>query len=297
MKDRKKISRRDFLRLLEVISLQVAALEVLGYTYSTEVEMDWIEITDLPVKLPRLDPAFKGFRLAQVSDFHLGQWINKERLDQIVALTLEQSPDLIALTGDYLEYHPYGRPNIWETYAENLDVIRTSFASLPPVCPTVAILGNHDHRVNPEWIEQALTDAGVTVLRNTVYTVQRGDARLYIAAVDDVLEKAGRFDEVLNALPRDGAPAILLAHEPDFADVSAATGRFGLQISGHTHGGQVDIPLIGPPILPEMGKKYPSGLYNVNGMLLYTNRGVGVTTVNARFNCRPEITIYILEPA
>ncbi|OQY86641.1 MAG: serine/threonine protein phosphatase, partial [Anaerolineae bacterium UTCFX3] len=91
--------------------------------------------------------------------------------------------------------------------------------------------------------------------------------------------------------------AILLAHEPDFADVSAATGRFGLQISGHTHGGQVDIPLIGPPILPEMGKKYPSGLYNVNGMLLYTNRGVGVTTVNARFNCRPEITIYILEPA
>ncbi|MBC6939849.1 MAG: hypothetical protein DWB59_07460 [Anaerolineae bacterium] len=139
-------------------------------TYSTEVEMDWIEITDLPVKLPRLDPAFKGFRLAQVSDFHLGQWINKERLDQIVTLTLEQSPDLIALTGDYLEYHPYGRPNVWETYAENLNVIRTSFASLPPVCPTVAILGNHDHRVNPEWVEQALTDAGVTVLTSRPWT-------------------------------------------------------------------------------------------------------------------------------
>jgi len=114
--------------------------------------------------------------------------------------------------------------------------------------------------------------------------------------VDDILYKMNRLDQVLASLPADGA-AILLAHEPDFADTSAAAGRFDLQISGHTHGGQINLPLIGPPILPEMGQKYPSGLYNIGDMLLYTNRGVGVTTVNARFNCRPEITVFTLEPA
>jgi predicted MPP superfamily phosphohydrolase len=101
---------------------------------------------------------------------------------------------------------------------------------------------------------------------------------------------------LMKSLPQDGA-AILLAHEPDFADVAAATQRFDLQISGHSHGGQIVLPIIGPPMLPEFGRKYPSGLYNINNMLLYTNRGVGVTTVNARFNCRPEITIFTLEIA
>ena len=102
------------------------------------------------------------------------------------------------------------------------------------------------------------------------------------------------FDKVMRTLPADGA-AILLVHEPDFADLSAATGRFDLQLSGHTHGGQIVLPLVGPPILPSMGRKYPSGEYRVNDMLLYTNRGIGVTTVNARFNCRPEITVFNLE--
>ena len=292
----KKLSRRDFFKIIRSFVIPTAALGVLGYGYSTEVEMNWIEIKNLTLKLPRLDPAFRGVRLAQVSDFHLGQWIDRERLDRIIQLTLEQKPDFIALTGDYVEYRPYGRPNEWATYADSLDIVRSSFPTLAAYCPTLAILGNHDHRVNAQWVEQALTEAGVTVMRNSVQTFTRGDAKFHIAAVDDIIYKMNRLDQVLASLPEDGA-AVLLAHEPDFADTSAAAGRFDLQISGHTHGGQINIPLIGPPILPEMGQKYPSGLYNIGDMLLYTNRGVGVTTVNARFNCRPEITIFTLEPA
>jgi predicted MPP superfamily phosphohydrolase len=86
-----------------------------------------------------------------------------------------------------------------------------------------------------------------------------------------------------------------LAHEPDFADTSAATGRFDLQLSGHTHGGQVVLPFIGPPILPHLGRKYPSGLYKVQEMFQYTNRGVGMARLPLRINCPPEITVFILE--
>lgn len=296
MKNKQKFSRRDFLKLMKILSIQAAALGLLGYGYSTEVELNWIEITNLTLKLRRLDPAFNRLRLVQISDFHVGQWIDKERLDRVFGMALEQAPDYLLLTGDYLEYRPYNRPNEWATYEENLQLVSSSFAQLSASCPTIGILGNHDHKIYAGWVEQALTEAGVTVLRNSVMTIQRGNSQLHLAAVDDVREGMDRLDQVMEALPEDGA-AILLAHEPDFADVSAATGRFDLQLSGHSHGGQIVLPLVGAPLLPELGRKYPSGLYDINKMLLYTNRGVGVTTVNARFNCRPEITVFTLEPA
>jgi len=103
-----------------------------------------------------------------------------------------------------------------------------------------------------------------------------------------------RLDEVIAHLEENSA-AILLVHEPDFADESAATGKFDLQISGHTHGGQIVIPFLGPPVLPPSGRKYPSGLYKVGDMLQYTNRGVGTDTVSVRINCPPEITIFVLK--
>jgi predicted MPP superfamily phosphohydrolase len=86
-----------------------------------------------------------------------------------------------------------------------------------------------------------------------------------------------------------------MAHEPDFADERAETGRFDLQISGHSHGGQVDLPFIGAPVLPLWAHKYSRGLYQVRNMYQYTNVGVGMTPPYIRFNCRPEITVFTLE--
>ena len=104
----------------------------------------------------------------------------------------------------------------------------------------------------------------------------------------------------LSALARipAGAPVILLAHEPDYADTVAADGRVALQLSGHSHGGQVHLPLIGAPVVPYLGAKYVSGLYSVDGsMWVYTNRGIGSIPPAVRFNCRPEITHITLRPA
>jgi predicted MPP superfamily phosphohydrolase len=165
---------------------------------------------------------------------------------------------------------------------------------LTPRDATLAILGNHDHWTDARLIRQLIREGGAIDICNAVYTVRRGNRQLHIGGVDDIWEHKDDLPTVLKALPGDEA-AILLAHEPDFADTSAATGRFDLQLSGHSHGGQVAIPLFGPPILPRLGQKYPNGLYQVGSMFQYTNRGLGVVSPRVRFNCRPEITIFTLE--
>jgi predicted MPP superfamily phosphohydrolase len=189
----------------------------------------------------------------------------------------------VAITGDFVTRRP-------EASATDL---AQALAGLRARDGVVAVLGNHDYWGNPGIVREALRAAGVRELPNTVYTLERAGATLHIAGVDDVLARRARLDDVLAQLPREGA-AILLAHEPDFADRAAATGRFDLQLSGHTHGGQVALPLLGPPLLPPLGRRYPSGRYQVGGMVQYTNRGIGMVRPFVRFNCRPELTIHTL---
>jgi predicted MPP superfamily phosphohydrolase len=157
----------------------------------------------------------------------------------------------------------------------------------------VAILGNHDYLTDVKIVRRCIREGGVTELINDVLTLKRGDAALHVAGIDDVMEGRSRLDLVLQKLPESGA-AILLAHEPDFADVSAATGRFDLQLSGHSHGGQIGVPLLRRLVLPPFSQRYTGGLYEVGGMIQYTNRGLGFVHLRLRFLCRPEITVFTL---
>ena len=136
-------------------------------------------------------------------------------------------------------------------------------------------------------MDRALTDVGITVLRNVACKVADG---LWVAGVDDVWERYADLDLALTGVP-PGEAVVLLAHEPDYADTAAADGRVGLQISGHSHGGQVRLPILGPPILPYLATKYDAGKYRVKDMWLYVNRGVGLISPAVRFNCRPEVTV------
>ena len=102
------------------------------------------------------------------------------------------------------------------------------------------------------------------------------------------------FKRVVRQLSPDGA-TILLVHEPDFIDRSAKTDLFDLQLSGHSHGGQIKIPFLAPLVLPPGGKKYYAGLHKVKNTLVYTNRGLGMTEIPLRFNSRPEITVFTLK--
>jgi predicted MPP superfamily phosphohydrolase len=130
------------------------------------------------------------------------------------------------------------------------------------------------------------------MLRNGNRALERGGARLWLAGIDSVLGRTSDLQRALTGVPRD-EPIILLAHEPDYADHAA---RFGidLQLSGHSHGGQVRIPGVRPIYLPPMARKYYAGGYQVGALALYTTRGIGTIGVPFRFACPPEATVVVL---
>lgn len=245
---------------------------------------DQFEIVPLTVEIPGLAPVFAGYRLVQVSDIHLGNWVTAERLQGIVGLVNEQSPDAIALTGDFVSYVLDGV----------LDDLAAGLSKLEAKDVVTAVMGNHDHWMDVWRVREVLAASGVVELQNSFCTVRRGTAVLHMAGVDDIYVGADDLPAVLAVLPSDG-PAILLAHEPDFADTSAASGRFALQLSGHSHGGQILLPKVGS-IPGPLFKRYPNGRYQVGQMVQYTNRGVGTNAVRLRYRCKPEITVITLVP-
>jgi len=273
---------------MAVTTAQLASLSIGGAVYGTNVEPAWIDIETAALKLPRLHPAFDGFRITQISDIHMGGWMNRERFGRVIDLVKGTHPDVILITGDFIEY-----TSDWVHDSQSVRDVQAAL-SLFNFAPVMAVLGNHDYESHMNlYLRSVFSGLNFIDLTNEVHTLSRGEGQLNFAGVDDILLGVPDLPAVLAKLPGSGA-AILLVHEPDFADVSSVTGSFDLQVSGHSHGGQVVLPVIGPPMLPEKGKKYVSGLYRVGGMLQYTSRGVGMTVPYVRFNCRPEITAFTL---
>jgi uncharacterized protein len=273
------------LRLFLVRAIQVllmgCVLIFATSVYAHKIEPNWLEITNNTVELSKLDRAFNGYRIVQITDLHSGDGIDRHQLEAVVEAVNAQQPDLVVITGDHVSRLP-------RQHVELLDTL----AKLQPRDLTISILGNHDVYNDPTPIRAAIKQAGITLLENSIYTIKRGNATLHIAGVGDVFSEQDKLDRVLAQLPATGA-AIMLAHEPDFADEAAATGRFGLQLSGHSHGGQIRIPFYGG-YLPELARNYPLGRYQVGNMTQYTSRGIGMIKIYARFNCRPEISVFNL---
>ena len=263
------------------IFLTVCALIFSTSVYAHKIEPIWFEVKHIDITLPQLDRAFNGYRIVQISDLHAGDGTDRSQLERVVAAVNAEHPDLVVITGDHVTRIP----------KQHLDLLDT-LAKLQPRDRTISILGNHDVHNDPAPVRAAIRKAGITLLENSVYTLNRGQATLHIAGVGDVYFKQDKLDLILAQLPATGA-AIILAHEPDFADKAAATGRFGLQLSGHSHGGQVRIPFFSGYV-PTLAEKYPLGQYQIGNMIQYTNRGIGMVKLHARFNCRPEISVFNL---
>ena len=279
----------DFLKNLwtDFVELVFQAINRVGHT--TFGEPKEFKVETVQIVLQRLPQAFSGFRIIQISDIHMGGWMNIERLQHVADLVLAQDPDVLLITGDFLKGRVFSAA-AKQAIKDLLEVLRPLGAAIP----SFAVLGNHDYHTNPAAIREMLRLCKITDLTNTVFTLRRGGGSLHLCGVDDVRHGDVRLNDVIAQL-EENTLAILLAHEPDFADISAATDRFDLQLSGHSHGGQIVLPFYGPPRLPESGQKYPSGLYKIGNMLQYTNRGVGMDRLAIRINCPPEITVFVLD--
>jgi len=246
----------------------------------------------IEISLRRLPEAFDGFRIAQLSDIHFGPYMTRPELDRAVNLAKAFRPDLVALTGDFVS-HPWRQRNGREG-ARNAEPCGDAFADWK-VAPLLAVMGNHDHWNDADLVSGALSERGIEVLRNGARPVEKDGQRVWIAGVDDVLEGRADLSAATAGIPADEA-TILLAHEPDYGDV-ASKRAIDLQLSGHSHGGQVRVPGIGPIVLPELARKYPSGLNRVGNLQVYTTRGVGVINPPVRLNCPPEVTLITLRKA
>ena len=276
-----RIDRRTFLKGaagLTAATCLTGAAGVTGYQYATHIETTWLSVEHLQVPIKNLPASLEGFKIVQLSDIHLHPFTQIEFVKEVVAAANQLQPDLVALTGDF----------VLET-ADSIFELAPVLADLNPRYGIFAVLGNHDIWTDDRTVRAGLEAAGLTVLRNEGVALGVGKGQFYVAGVDDGWSGRPDLALALDGHPGD-VPTLLLAHEPDLADRFAVDRRVSLQLSGHTHGGQVRLPGKGPLVLPRLGHKYEMGLYRVADMWVYTNRGVGVIGPPIRFNCRPEVT-------
>jgi uncharacterized protein len=283
MRESRIRSRRNFYRniIQGIIALLLFVAALLGY--GLYIEPNWFEVKEVSLNLPHLSPAFDGYKVVQLSDIHADRYFRISNLDTIAKKINDQHPDLVVLTGDYVSK---GRVK------EAVGAIATSFRQIEAQDGILAVLGNHDYWAKAQDVTRELTRYQIKLLKNQLVTIDRGAEQLSIGGVDDVWAGKPDLKAVLKELGNKQG-AILLAHEPDFADIAAASHQFDLELSGHSHGAQVRVPFSNV-VLPHLGRKYPHGQYQVLDMIQYTNRGIGLGGIPVRFNCRPEITSFVL---
>lgn len=286
--------RRTFLQgTLATTAGTVVAAEG-SILYVRDVEPKWIDVHEIPVYLTRLDPAFNHYRIAHITDLHTDDtFMTAERLAQVVRVLNSLKVQLILITGDFVT-------RLIASSAATLSQLQY----LRAADGVFATLGNHDHWAGQQQVTAILQTNGIHVLKDTLYTLNRGSRKavLHLVGMDDLWTDEptqsawaheGRLERLLRQVPAEGA-ALLMVHEPDFADVAAASGRIDLQFSGHSHGGQIRIPFYGSVYLPELARKYQAGMYHIKALKHYTNRGLGMIDPQVRLNCRPEIAVFEL---
>jgi len=266
----------------------VAALAV----DSTLIEPNRPRIVRRDIALRRWPERLEGFTIVVLSDFHYDPYFSVHPLRSAIGMVNGLQPELIVLTGDFVSMRLFGDPAAAASAAEPCAQLLRQMKAPHGLW---AVMGNHDCSTDPDHVTSALRAAGIQVLSNQSTPIERDGGRFWLGGVDDVICGGADLAATLHDVPA-GEASVLLAHEPDYADYVAHS-PVDLQISGHSHGGQVRIPLVGPVFLPAMAKKYIWGLYQIGGLALYTNPGLGTVNLPIRWNCPPEITLLTLRRA
>jgi len=272
------LNRRQF------IGLTLAAGLAASYPVLTERYM--VRVNRYRIHVPRLPAAFAGLTVAHLTDLHLGLLQPLALLERLVERVNALGVDLIVCTGDYVHER---------NGTAQIDTIWPLLARLSSPLGVYSVLGNHDHWADTNrslaWLER--TGQGI---RGRAVPLERGGARLWLAGAGDQWEDPLSLDDILEDVPEEDC-RIVLAHNPDTADTPHSA-RVDLMLSGHTHGGQVEIPFIGAPIVPVENKSYTRGLVRSRkGELIFISRGIGWAVLPLRFNCPPEVALLELVPA
>jgi predicted MPP superfamily phosphohydrolase len=280
-------SRRKFLTVGAAVAAG-GALAAVGD--GTLIEANQPRVIPIEIPLPRLPQAWDGLRIAQLSDLHYDDYFSVVPIRKAVDLVNGLQPDLVVVTGDFVT-SPFSKRRSGQIQAAKaIEPCAQLVAQMRAPLGIHACMGNHDVATDEAHIIEVLQSFGISTLRNRSVPFERDGGRLWLSGLGDVLE--GKYDLklALKGIPKAEA-VVLLVHEPDFAGYVKDV---DLQLSGHSHGGQIRFPLIGAPVLPVMGRVYPRGLRRIGPLTLYTNVGIGTIWLPMRLNCPPEVTLITL---
>lgn len=233
----------------------------------------------LAVRLPRRHAGLDGTTIAFVTDTHIGPHFAAHNLAPVAEM-LAARPDIVLFGGDYVSESPRFLKGAAEALGEIAATARYG---------SWGIIGNHDLSNIRSRIEEALAEHGIPVLTNDAACVPLPGGELWVAGIDDAVLGWPDLDVTFRQIPADAA-TILLWHEPDRAERAAPFGPF-LQLSGHSHGGQVRLPLLREVAAPVLGRRFVRGRFEIGEMTLYVSSGVGMYRPPVRFNCPPEVTL------
>ena len=276
-------TRRKFIRVAAAAGVAALAAD------TALIEPNHPRIVRKEIALRRWPARLDGFTIALLSDFHYDPYFSVHPLRASIDIINELHPALVALTGDFVSVPSFGKhakaASAAEPCAQLLRQMKAPYGLW-------AVMGNHDVLTDSHRVTNSLGSVGIQVLDNRSVPIEGNGARFWLSGVDDVLEGSADLDATLHDIPANES-VVLLAHEPDYADYVARY-PVDLQLSGHSHGGQVRVPFVGPLWLPDLGKRYVWGLYKIGGLTLYTNPGLGTVGAPVRMNCPPEITLLTL---
>ena len=285
-KQKTTVTRRSFLR---GSALSVAGLAL----YSGEVSRHEISIVTQAIAVDKLPDAFHNFRIVQISDIHFDEFTEPAFLRRVLDRVNALQPDLVLLTGDYISFVPMPKDFVLGAMHRCAEVLRDI------ACPQrFAVLGNHDTYLGEPVVRPILAAVNIPLLVNEHVPIERDGRRLWLSGIYDPVSGIPDLDLAIPERP-DG-PVLLMSHAPDYAD-QLLTHRRGplvdVMLSGHTHGGQVRFPFLPAYHLPAGGHKYVEGLFRLDRLQLYVNRGIGTVGLPFRLNCPPEITLFTLQRA
>jgi len=277
------MNRREFMKVGSLFAAGGLLAKVGQIELNDETTTPVLERVEISIR--NLKPALEGFTIVQLSDIHLRPYTKPDLVKRAVEMSNELRPDLVVLTGDY----------VWREQEAAFE-LAPILAGLNARHGIYSVLGNHDHWLDVEITKRAFEEAGLPMLINQGLEIREGNGSFYLAGMDDGWSGKPDLNKAVENAPSD-TPIVLLLHEPDLVDETSRDPRITLQLSGHTHGGQVLVAGQPPIFTPDLGKKYSQGLFRVHDTWLYTNRGLGVISVPLRLNCPPEVTLLTLTRA
>lgn len=280
------MNRRTFLKTLITSVLALIGIGGGTYYYARKIEPALLGMHEETIHSAKIPQSFQNYKIIQFTDTHIGFQYSVEQFKELVKKINNEKPDIILFTGDLVDAP--------QSYNWNRELTQT-LSSLEAPDGKFWIYGNHDHGgYGTEKVNDVLKESGFTLLQNEAVPIRKENDRIHLAGLDDAMLGKPDFEKTFRDIDTDSF-TILLVHEPDYAD-KAAGYPADVQLSGHSHGGQVRLPFIGHLYTPRYAEKYVKGTFQINDRLtLYVSKGIGTTRLPYRFLCKPEFNVYTLK--